>query len=393
MKNFTKFLMTLVIIAISSVVVFVPIKTTCGQGMTLEQKVAFDKQNTPTNLPPVIEVPGPKNTDGGNRSTTILSEAFTTGIPSGWTQTIYGGIGTWEWCNGCYVYGGGPPNSDGKFMVANSDAHNGWSFNVGIFTPSMNFGGGFSSVTIEYDRNFQDLVGSDLAYVAIYSGGKLPANRVQYLWYDLGVDNIAHAIHTIDPAILPNPSDVYLEFYYYTGGTWQWSFSVDNVLVSGAAPEGNIEGYVFNYDGLSINGAKVEAVGAGVFTYTDPAGHYFIGPISGGNQEFSVSKEGYNTSSAFITIPGGETIQYNWTLTQPVMIVNPLFISETLNPNEYFTTSMNILDNGSGPLAWAATIVYPESSSQKPVNNYDLKQYLASIEQPTKSTPVGKVYG
>jgi hypothetical protein len=43
------------------------------------------------------------------------------------------------------------------------------------------------------------------------------------------------------------------------------------------------------------------------------------------------------------------------------MVVNPLFIEETLNPGEYFTTSLNVLNNGTGPLGWEAEVVYPET--------------------------------
>ena len=43
------------------------------------------------------------------------------------------------------------------------------------------------------------------------------------------------------------------------------------------------------------------------------------------------------------------------------MIVNPLYIEETLNPGEYFTTSLNVLNNGNGPLGWEAEIIYPET--------------------------------
>ena len=44
------------------------------------------------------------------------------------------------------------------------------------------------------------------------------------------------------------------------------------------------------------------------------------------------------------------------------MVVQPLIVEETLNPNEYFTFSMSVLNNGNGPLDWAAEIVYPETA-------------------------------
>ncbi|MBP6871328.1 MAG: carboxypeptidase regulatory-like domain-containing protein [Bacteroidales bacterium] len=120
-------------------------------------------------------------------------------------------------------------------------------------------------------------------------------------------------------------------------------------------PPGNIEGYVFNYDGLSISGATV-AVNGGPSTVTNAAGYYYLGNVNGGPQTVYCYKEGYNGITTSLQVISNQTIQHNFTLTQPSMVVNPLYVEQTLNPNEYYTFSMNVLNNGTGPLHWESTI-------------------------------------
>jgi len=120
---------------------------------------------------------------------------------------------------------------------------------------------------------------------------------------------------------------------------------------------GNIEGYVFNYDGLSISGAMV-AVQNGPSTNSGADGHYFLTGVNSGDQTVGCGKSGYNPTSTVINVPSGDTVTHDFTLTQPNMVISPLYIEETLNPGEYFTTSLNILNNGNGPLGWQATVNY-----------------------------------
>ena len=79
-----------------------------------------------------------------------------------------------------------------------------------------------------------------------------------------------------------------------------------------------------------------------------------------------------------------DTVQHDFTLTQPNMIVNPLYIEETLNPNEYFTTSLNVLNNGNGPLGWVAEIIYPEMDAQLAGTVID--ELPASMYNPTENS-------
>ena len=79
-----------------------------------------------------------------------------------------------------------------------------------------------------------------------------------------------------------------------------------------------------------------------------------------------------------------ETVTHDFTLTQPNMIVNPLYIEETLNPGEYFTTSLNVLNNGNGPLGWEAEIIYPEVAAS--VTGTTIPELPASLYNPTETS-------
>jgi hypothetical protein len=120
---------------------------------------------------------------------------------------------------------------------------------------------------------------------------------------------------------------------------------------------GNIEGYVFNYYGLAVSDAVV-GVENGPFTTSGANGYYFLEEINTGEQNLGCGKAGYNTSWILVTVLPGDTTNQNFNLTQPVMLINPLLITEQVNPGEYLTSSINILNTGTGPLNWQAEINY-----------------------------------
>ena len=125
---------------------------------------------------------------------------------------------------------------------------------------------------------------------------------------------------------------------------------------------GAVEGYVSNYNGLPVSNATVYVEG-GIPTLTDPTGYYILTDIFAGDVDVYCERTGYNNAMRTVTIVPNETATLNFTLLQPNMVVQPLIVEETLNPNEYYTFSMSVLNNGSGPLGWAAEIVYPEVRS------------------------------
>jgi hypothetical protein len=173
-------------------------------------------------------------------------------------------------------------------------------------------------------------------------------------------------------ALIAGPTTVY--FPAYVGASRTFQFTVD------VTSTGDLEGHVTNYYGVAIGGAAVAIEELGWSTTTDPAGYYSFVDVPAGIQQVSCIKTGYNPITADVNILANTLNIHDFILTQPNMVVQPLIVEETLNPNEYFTFSMSVLNNGTGPLDWAATVVYPDvSMPETPSNNFDLVEYLASI--------------
>ena len=155
-------------------------------------------------------------------------------------------------------------------------------------------------------------------------------------------------------------------FYYIYDSQDQQVFYVPNncnpvinpgELYANCPQTGAVEGFVLNHDGLAVSGAII-GIDSGATTLSGSNGYYFLTPVPEGDIEVSCGKAGYNVTTDIITIIAGDTAYHDFTLPQPNMVINPLNIERTLNPNEYYTTSLNILNNGSGPLGWSATINY-----------------------------------
>jgi hypothetical protein len=150
-----------------------------------------------------------------------------------WTQEQYSGQGIWErWGpeDGVYCK---PASGSGSFMAASSDDHSGWTFDVEIFTHSMDMTGE-TSVDFSCAENFQDLGADDTAQIGIYSGGVLQETA----YYQYGVDDPSGGgvvLYNFDPSTYPDPSDVQIGFYYNNGdGTYDWGFGIDDILVESA---------------------------------------------------------------------------------------------------------------------------------------------------------------
>jgi len=221
------------------------------------------------------------------------------------------------------------------------------------------------------------------SYVPATSTGWTVIDISDYIW--TGANNLIIEVSDGDNTYYTYP---YYETYKTTGSVTRtlmgYSDTQTPAPYSGATndydnmrwywvplnPPGNIEGYVFNYDGLSISGATV-AVQGGPSTTSDASGHYYLADVNSGSQTVICAKAGFNPNSVVLTVTSGGTITHDFILTQPNMIVNPLYIEETLNPGEYFTTSLNVLNNGNGPLGWEAEIVYPETAAA-PSGNGDV---------------------
>ncbi|MFZ4462926.1 MAG: carboxypeptidase regulatory-like domain-containing protein, partial [Bacteroidales bacterium] len=156
-------------------------------------------------------------------------------------------------------------------------------------------------------------------------------------------------------------------------------------------PVGDVMGHVYNGDGVAIAGADVTVEGFG-FRTTDALGAYSFVGLPSGATDMTASKDGWNDVTQTVTVISSNTVTADFTLTKPSLTINPLMYDEILNPNEYLTKFLGMLNIGDGPAGWTAEVVYPETNNS---NNLTERQAElnamtshgdASIQDATNST-------
>ncbi|MCD4771839.1 MAG: carboxypeptidase-like regulatory domain-containing protein, partial [Bacteroidales bacterium] len=148
--------------------------------------------------------------------------------------------------------------------------------------------------------------------------------------------------------------------YYIMVDTWPSPTCIPDfdLTIDGVA-YGSIDGHVFNGDGLTIAGATVGIEDLGLVTTSASDGFYSFDPVECGTWDIQGWKEGYNLVTYSVIVIVGPTTVQDIVLTQPGMVINPLQLNETLNPNEWLKDWLGILNTGDGPLGWTAVINYP----------------------------------
>ncbi len=127
-------------------------------------------------------------------------------------------------------------------------------------------------------------------------------------------------------------------------------------LVNIAGPS-SLSGYVYNYNGTPVSGATVEMVG-GLTTTSDGSGHYVLGPLASGSQQFKCFKTGYNKVDVTIDIPDITAVIHDFTLLNPEMEVYPPSLVAILSPTGTETDNLVISNAGNGLLDWTAEVQF-----------------------------------
>jgi hypothetical protein len=134
------------------------------------------------------------------------------------------------------------PGGGGTFY-ATADSHNskGVSFEVGLFTPSLDFSDlpEQDNVTVFFKKNFKAANLGDYINVSVYSGGKVESNYEEYLINDTQIgDNSTYGstfVSTFNPYNYTNSSNVYIRFFYcytHNGQEEAGSFNIDDVNIT-----------------------------------------------------------------------------------------------------------------------------------------------------------------
>jgi len=151
----------------------------------------------------------------------------------GWTIKEYD-TNTHPWKRELYdndVYE--PPGSGSYYMEADSKESGSSAYlDTGLFTPGLDLTG-FTSVTLEFDRNFQDTTGQSRAAICMYSGGLEESQFEEFLLEITTSDpsDGTHTVLTFNPSTYKDPSEVYINFYYTDNGVDNEKFCIDNILI------------------------------------------------------------------------------------------------------------------------------------------------------------------
>jgi hypothetical protein len=182
----------------------------------------------------------------------LLYEDFQGGqIPGDWSIIDYSGTGTWEVRSDTSYEP--PAPSVPPWATADSDNNPAFVYDTELFTPSVDLSMGGA---IDLLHTFEDFAGMGQATINTYSGGIGPGfyeETLIYMDYD-GDDGVPYGgapfFAQLDTSGYADPSDVYFGFWYTTdGGTYAWSYSIDNVDVSTVIPSGIV--FFEDFDGGS----------------------------------------------------------------------------------------------------------------------------------------------
>ena len=188
----------------------------------------------------------------------LFYEGFEDGvIPPGWYTVIWSGTGDWE----IHEYGGPtyyePPGTGSYFATADSDTYFTDVFDVSLFTPPIDLSG-YEDIKLSIAHAFEDCGGCGEAHIAVWSGGSLDY-VVHYMTED-GDDGKEYGgsiqNFSIDKTLIRDPTSVQFEFWYSTnGGTYCWSYSIDDINITGTPMPvyGGAVGIKVESDGEDIN--------------------------------------------------------------------------------------------------------------------------------------------
>ncbi|RKY55107.1 MAG: hypothetical protein DRP93_04015, partial [Candidatus Neomarinimicrobiota bacterium] len=120
---------------------------------------------------------------------------------------------------------------------------------------------------------------------------------------------------------------------------------------------GSIEGFVYTTGGAPIQGALVEIQGE-VGVPTDATGYYLLSDLQVETYEVWASFDGFSPQMASVDIVAGTTVQQDFYLGQPILTISPLIMENTLNPGEWFTDYISMLNTGDGDSFFTSSIAF-----------------------------------
>ena len=145
---------------------------------------------------------------------------------------------------------------------------------------------------------------------------------------------------------------------YTDGAGYQIPQGIPAGILTAACPQtGYLKGKVYDYNGNIVNNVNITTE-TGRTTKTSGGGDYFLKYIPEGLQDITASKSGYNSKTHSKFILSGDTAVQIFTLTIPEISIQTLELIDTLRFGEYLEKSLQLSNEGSGPVQWQAEVEY-----------------------------------
>lgn len=161
--------------------------------------------------------------------TTIFSESFDDSpfVDRGWTtQDLQGSGMTWSWYSSVSTFRLSSDISSGGVVGADSDVHYGYYWDAALVSPAIDLGAA-REVILRFAGNFQTFALSDRAFLDISTDSGAT-------WTNLATKNSDDPAGGLLQEFFLNDylgQTVQLRWRYVTGGTWEWFWYLDNILV------------------------------------------------------------------------------------------------------------------------------------------------------------------
>jgi len=116
----------------------------------------------------------------------------------------------------------------------------------------------------------------------------------------------------------------------------------------------------------AIEDALIEVPDFGFSTVSDENGDYTFPEIPAWTYDILITKEDYLPMLDRVEINAGEEVERNYALLHAEIILDPVRIELSLQPDDELEIPLNIRNGGNGPLTWSVERVFPEEMQIEP---------------------------
>ncbi|MEJ3745250.1 S8 family serine peptidase [Actinomycetes bacterium KLBMP 9797] len=288
-----------------------------------------------------------------NYSAPLVSEAFGSNTPDGWTvtnRTTHGG-----WVFNDPGSRGNLTGGQGAFAIADSDdAGTGTSLDTDLVTPPLDLTG-VANPILKFNSDYRGF-SNGFGDVDFSVDGGATWSTVSH-WTT--ASRRGPVVEELALTGAGGKASVLVRFRYQAAFAWWWQ--LDNVSVVNRScdptPGGLVVGHTKDLNtGGALNGVKVSnGDDAGT---SAGAGYYWLFSSVTGSREFTATKSGYQPTPATVAVKANDATQANFSLAAGRLTVSPASVEAYQPLGSTRTAKIKVTNTGTAP----ATVDFVERS-------------------------------